>query len=96
MERRHTTIRVERQWFIDSNQGNIKNDYLFEKKLGSGGYGSVYLAKHKKTGKICVVILVGMRVAVKAMQKGRIQDYEAFKNEISILKQLVILKIRLK
>jgi ankyrin repeat protein len=37
--------------------------YYFEKKLGSGGYGAVYLAKHKKTG---------VKVAVKAMQKGRI------------------------
>lgn len=32
---------------------------------------------------------LGVKVAVKAMQKGRIQDYEAFKNEIAILKQLV-------
>lgn len=47
--------------------------------MGSGGYGAVYLAKQKKTG---------VKVAVKAMQKGRIQDYEAFQNEISILKQL--------
>jgi hypothetical protein len=39
------------KWFIDSRQGNIKDDYYFEKKLGSGGYGAVYLAKHKKTGK---------------------------------------------
>jgi hypothetical protein len=45
-------ITIERQWFIDSRQGNIKDDYYFEKKLGSGGYGAVYLAKHKKTGKI--------------------------------------------
>ena len=30
-----------------------------------------------------------MKVAVKAMQKGKIQDYESFKNEIEILKQLV-------
>jgi hypothetical protein len=44
-------ITIERQWFIDSRQGNIKDDYYFEKKLGSGGYGAVYLAKHKKTGK---------------------------------------------
>ena len=32
---------------------------------------------------------IGVKVAVKAMQKGRIQDYESFKNEIAILKQLV-------
>jgi hypothetical protein len=37
-------------WFIDSKEGNIKDIYYFEKKLGSGGYGAVYLAKHKKTG----------------------------------------------
>ena len=43
-------ITIERKWFIDSKQGNIKDDYYFEKKLGSGGYGAVYLAKHKKTG----------------------------------------------
>jgi len=28
-------------------------------------------------------------VAVKAMQKGKITDYESFKNEINILMQLV-------
>lgn len=44
------TIQIERKWFIDSHQGNIKDDYYFEKKLGSGGYGAVYLAKHKKNG----------------------------------------------
>jgi hypothetical protein len=27
-----------------------------------------------------------VKVAVKAMQKGKIQDYESFKNEIAILK----------
>lgn len=30
-----------------------------------------------------------MSVAVKAMQKGKISDYESFKNEINILMQLV-------
>ena len=44
------SIQIERQWFIDSRQGNIKDEYYFEKKLGSGGYGAVYLAKQKKTG----------------------------------------------
>jgi hypothetical protein len=41
---------VKKQWFIGSKRGNIKEEYLFEKKLGSGGYGAVYLAKCKKTG----------------------------------------------
>jgi serine/threonine protein kinase len=41
---------VKKQWFIDSKKGNIKDEYLFEKKLGSGGYGAVYLAKSKKSG----------------------------------------------
>ena len=44
-------IAIERSWFIDSKVGNIKDDYYFEKKLGSGGYGAVYLAKSKKSGK---------------------------------------------
>lgn len=50
--------------------------YFFEKKIGSGGFGAVYLAANKQTG---------VKVAVKAMQKGKIQDYESFKNEINIL-----------
>lgn len=66
-------MRMDKAWFIQSRKGNIKDHYFFEKKLGSGGYGAVYLAKHK---------LTGQRVAVKAMQKGKIADYESFKNEI--------------
>jgi hypothetical protein len=42
---------IKKQWFIDSKKGNIKDEYYFEKKLGSGGYGAVYLAKNKKTGR---------------------------------------------
>jgi len=49
--------------------GNIKEKYFFEKKLGSGGYGAVYLAKNKISGE---------KVAIKAMQKSRITDYESF------------------
>lgn len=44
-------MKIEKAWFIQSRQGNIKDHYFFEKKLGSGGYGAVYLAKHKLTGK---------------------------------------------
>ena len=42
---------LSRAIFIESLVGNIKEKYFFEKKLGSGGYGAVYLAKNKLTGK---------------------------------------------
>lgn len=61
---------MDKAWFIQSRQGNIKDQYYFEKKLGSGGYGAVYLAKNKLTGRpIFIWILNGLghRVAVKAM-----------------------------
>ena len=35
------------------------------------------------------MIDIGEKVAIKAMQKSRISDYEAFQNEISILRSLV-------
>ncbi len=43
-------IPLDRSWFIQSRRGNIKDHYFFEKKLGSGGYGAVYLAQNKTTG----------------------------------------------
>ena len=48
---------VTRSMFIESLQGNIKEKYFFEKKLGSGGYGAVYLAKNKVSGKCTSTIL---------------------------------------
>ena len=42
---------MSRALFIESLVGNIKEKYFFEKKLGSGGYGAVYLAKNKNNGK---------------------------------------------
>jgi serine/threonine protein kinase len=41
-------------WFIDSFEGNIKDDYHFVEKLASGGFGIVYLAENRKT---CMFIL---------------------------------------
>jgi serine/threonine protein kinase len=38
-------------WFIDSREGNIKEQYHFIEKLASGGFGIVYLAEHRKSGK---------------------------------------------
>ena len=51
-------VKIERKWFIHSKQGNIKDSFRFVKKLGSGGYGTVYLAERKRTGE---------KVAVKAI-----------------------------
>ena len=42
--------KFDKTWFIQSRVGNIKDEYFFEKKLGSGGYGAVYLARNKQTG----------------------------------------------
>jgi serine/threonine protein kinase len=42
---------ISKQWFIDAHVGNIKDVYHFEERLGSGGFGVVYLAIHKTTGK---------------------------------------------
>jgi hypothetical protein len=46
----NTLIKMDKAWFIQSHTGNIKDCYYFEKKLGAGGYGAVYLAKNKLTG----------------------------------------------
>jgi serine/threonine protein kinase len=82
-------LKMDKAWFIQSRVGNIKDHYFFEKKLGSGGYGAVYLAKNKTSGTQLFLTNLGQRVAVKAMQKGKITDYESFRNEITILMQLV-------
>lgn len=70
---------ISKQWFIDARVGNIKDVYHFQERLGSGGFGVVYLAIHKSTGD---------KYAVKAIQKYRVDDYETFQNEIKILKTL--------
>lgn len=38
-------------WFIDSHNGNIKEEYHFIEKIASGGFGVVYLAENRKTSK---------------------------------------------
>ena len=52
---------VTRSLFIESQVGNIKEKYFFEKKLGSGGYGAVYLAKNKMNGKCFLELTVCRR-----------------------------------
>ena len=45
-------MKISKQWFIDSHKGNIKEEYHFVTRLGSGGFGVVYLAEHRQTGNI--------------------------------------------
>ena len=90
---------ISKQWFIDARVGNIKDVYHFQERLGSGGFGVVYLAIHKSTGihsLICSFLInfvKGDKYAVKAIQKYRVDDYETFQNEIKILKTLVCISL---
>ena len=45
-------------WFIDSHNGNIKEEYHFIEKIASGGFGVVYLAEHRKTSNIYIHIFL--------------------------------------
>jgi len=65
---------------MDSNKGNIKEQYHFKEKLANGGFGVVYLAEQRQTKEL---------FAVKAIQKKKVKDYATFVNEINILKVLV-------
>lgn len=55
-----------------------ENDYQIIKLLGSGSYGSVYLAKNKRSE----------FVAIKKFQMQDKQAYLSFKNEIKIFKKI--------
>jgi serine/threonine protein kinase len=55
-------IKYDKAWFIQSRTGNIKDEYFFEKKLGSGGYGAVYLARNKNTGTRTQICLTSWKV----------------------------------
>ena len=72
-------IKVEKKMFLNARQGNIKDDYFFEKNVGHGGFGVVYRAKNRLTMK---------RVAIKAIQKFKITDYNAFIKEYQILSRV--------
>jgi len=79
----------KKEWFIDGRIGNIKDDYHFIEKLASGGFGIVYLAEHRKTGKSGFLPKTpffhgfyfnnkGEKFAIKAIQKKKVKDYMTF------------------
>lgn len=62
-----------------SDVGSQLAEYLLEEKLGEGGMGVVYRARHVKLGRM---------VAVKILAKGRVEDRQAiarFEREISAI-----------
>ena len=58
---------------------NIKITYSFIKKLGEGGFGTVYLAKNKSNN---------LEYAVKAILKNSVDNAESFLIEVDIAKKI--------
>ena len=60
-------IKLDKKWFIDSKFGNIKEEFKFLKKIGRGGYGTVYQAERKSSGNDTFLTVAGEKVAIKAI-----------------------------
>ena len=41
---------VQRKWFIRMNQGDIRDKYDFEDRVGAGTFGLVYRVRDKQEG----------------------------------------------
>jgi serine/threonine protein kinase len=71
----HEQLKTQAQ----SDVGSQLGEYLLEEKLGQGGMGVVYRARHLKLGRM---------VAVKILAKGRVEDPQAiarFEREIAAI-----------
>lgn len=75
-------ITVKKGWFIQSGQGSIDDNYVYDdkKELGAGTYGRVVKGTHKITKAIR---------AIKIIPKAKVKNHERFATEINILKNLV-------
>ena len=58
---------IKREFFIPSKAMDINQFYVLEKEIGEGAYGKVYLAKHKKSGKLSPVILLMIKMFVSPL-----------------------------
>jgi len=43
---------VQRKWFIQAIEGDIRQRYEFEDRIGAGAFGAVYRVKDKEDGKL--------------------------------------------
>ena len=65
--------------FLKARQGNIKDEYFFERQVGHGGFGVVYKAKNRNTHRT---------VAIKAIQEHKVTDISNFIREYQLLSTL--------
>ena len=42
-------IKIDKKMFVGAKIGNIKDHYFFDKNIGSGAFGVVYLARNRET-----------------------------------------------
>jgi calcium-dependent protein kinase len=70
-------VNINKQIFIDSLRESVEEHYIFDKKLGDGSYGTVFLARDRTTQALR---------AIKKMPKSKIKNPERLRTEIEILK----------
>ncbi len=68
-----TDIKMNKSHFIEFKKTNIRDDYKFLKKIGSGNSGVFYKARHKISENL---------YAVKAVRKRKHPHLELFLKEI--------------
>ena len=42
-------FKIDKNMFVGAKIGNIKDHYFFDKNIGSGAFGVVYLARNRET-----------------------------------------------
>ena len=77
-EKNHeNSLRINKEFFVSINKGDITRSYEIIKKIGEGAYGKIYKVRNKQSGDIR---------AMKQIQKNKIKDLTKFQTEIKILK----------